>query len=92
MVPLLQDERGGSQVTAVGTGAKEYQKIGIPGPGEITAESVNDSDFDAVIVSGYMPDRMSGNAAMLKLVRNCLTQGKIVELQSIHQVWTHQQI
>jgi protease I len=73
-------KEAGAKVTVVGTGAKEYHsKIGLPAPGGVAAESISASDFDAVIVpGGYAPDRMRRNAAMLKLVRDSFTQGKIV--------------
>ena len=78
--PYYRMKEAGAKVTVVGTGAKEYHsKIGMPAPGGVAAESVNASDFDAVIVpGGYAPDRMRRNPAMLKLVRECFTQGKIV--------------
>ncbi len=78
--PFYRMKEAGAKVTVVGTGAKEYHsKIGLPAPGGVAAESVGAPDFDAVIVpGGYAPDRMRRNAAMLKLVRDSFTQGKIV--------------
>ena len=78
--PFYRMKEAGAKVTVVGTGAKEYHsKIGLPAPGGVVAESISSSDFDAVIVpGGYAPDRMRRNAAMLKLVRDSFTQGKIV--------------
>jgi len=78
--PYYRMKEAGAKVTVVGTGAKEYHsKIGMPAPGGVTAESINASDFDAVIVpGGYAPDRMRRNPAMVKLVRESYTQGKIV--------------
>jgi protease I len=78
--PFYRMKEAGAKVTVVGTGAKEYHsKIGLPAPGGVAAESISASDFDAVIVpGGYAPDRMRRNAAMLKLVRDSFTQGKIV--------------
>jgi deglycase len=78
--PFYRMKEAGAKVTVVGTGAKEYHsKIGLPAPGGVPAESVAAPDFDAVIVpGGYAPDRMRRNAAMLKLVRDSFTQGKIV--------------
>ena len=78
--PYYRMKEAGAKVTVVGTGAKEYHsKIGMPAPGGVAAESVNASEFDAVIVpGGFAPDRMRRNPAMLNLVRDCFTQGKIV--------------
>ena len=78
--PYWRMKEAGAKVTVVGTGAKEYHsKIGLPAPGGVAAESVSAADFDAVIVpGGFAPDRMRRNAAMLKLVRDCFNQGKIV--------------
>jgi protease I len=78
--PYFRMKEAGAKVTIVGTGAKEYHsKIGMPAPGGVAAESVNASEFDAVIVpGGFAPDRMRRNTAMLNLVRDCFTQKKIV--------------
>jgi protease I len=78
--PYWRMKEAGAKVTVVGTGAKEYHsKIGLPAPGGTPAESVSAADFDAVIVpGGFAPDRMRRNAAMLKLVRDCFNQGKVV--------------
>ena len=78
--PYFRMKEAGAKVTVVGTGAKEYHsKIGMPAPGGVAAESVNASEFDAVIVpGGFAPDRMRRNTAMLNLVRDCFTQKKIV--------------
>ena len=78
--PYFRMQEAGAKVTIVGTGAKEYHsKIGMPAPGGVAAESVNASEFDAVIVPGGLaPDRMRRNPAMLTLVRDCFTRGKTV--------------
>jgi protease I len=78
--PFYRMKEAGAKVTVVGTGAKEYHsKIGMPASVGVAAESINASDFDAVIIpGGYAPDRMRRNQAMLKLVRECSVQGKIV--------------
>jgi len=79
-IPYYRMKEAGAKVTVVGTGAKEYySKIGLPAPGGVAAESVSAADFDAVIIpGGFAPDRMRRNAALLKLVRDCFNQGKIV--------------
>jgi protease I len=78
--PFYRMKEAGAKVTVIGAGAKEYHsKIGMPAPGGVAAESISASDFDAVIVpGGYAPDRMRRNPAMLKLVRDSFTQGKVV--------------
>lgn len=78
--PYYRMNEAGAKVTVVGTGAKEYQsKIGLPAPGGVPAESVKAADFDAVIVpGGYAPDRMRRSEAMMRLLRECFEQGKIV--------------
>ena len=79
-IPYYRMKEAGATVTVVGTGAKEYHsKIGLPAPGGKAAESVTSADFDAVIIpGGYAPDRMRRNAAMMKLVRDCFNEGKVV--------------
>jgi len=78
--PFYRMKEAGAKVTVIGAGAKEYHsKIGMPAPGGVAAESISASDFDAVIVpGGYAPDRMRRNPAMVKLVRDSFTQGKVV--------------
>jgi len=78
--PYYRMKEAGAKVTVIGAGAKEYHsKVGLPAPGGTSAESVKAADFDAVIVpGGYAPDRMRRSPAMLKLVHDCLVQGKIV--------------
>ena len=78
--PFFRMKEAGALVTIVGTGAKEYHsKFGMPAPGGVAAGSVNAVDFDAVIIpGGFAPDRMRRNPALLNLVRDCFTQGKVV--------------
>ena len=78
--PFFRMKEAGALVTIVGTGAKEYHsKIGMPAPGGVAAGAVTASDFDAVIIpGGFAPDRMRRNPALLNLVRDCFTQGKVV--------------
>lgn len=78
--PYYRMKEAGAQVTVVGTGAKEYHsKSGLPAPGGMNAETASAANFDGLIVpGGYAPDRMRRNPALLKLVRDCFEQGKIV--------------
>ena len=78
--PYYRMIEAGARVTVIGTGAKEYlSKVGLAAPGGTSADAVKAADFDAVIVpGGYAPDRMRRNEAMIRLVRDCFEQGKIV--------------
>jgi protease I len=78
--PFYRMKEAGAQVTVVGTGAKEYHsKVGLPAPGGVNAEAVRSADFDAVIIpGGYGPDRLRRSPAVLKLVRDCFGEGKVV--------------
>jgi len=78
--PYYRMKEAGAQVTVVGTGAKEYHsKVGLPAPGGMNAEAASAANFDGLIVpGGYAPDRMRRYPALLKLVRDCFEQGKIV--------------
>lgn len=78
--PYFRMKEAGANVTVVGTGAKEYHsKIGLLALADISVESVKSADFDAIIIpGGYAPDLMRQNAAMVKLVRDCFIQGKVV--------------
>ncbi len=78
--PYYRMKEAGAQVTVVGTGAKEYySKLHLPAPGGVPAESLSSKDFDAVIIpGGYAPDRMRRSVPMVKLVRDCFQEGKIV--------------
>ena len=78
--PFYRVQEAGAKVIVVGTGAKEYHsKYGLPAPGGVSAESVSAADFDAMIIpGGFAPDPMRRDTAMLKLVRDCFNQGKVV--------------
>jgi protease I len=87
--PYFRINEAGAKVSIIGTGAKEYQSLnGIPAPGGLVFKSVNAlvnadevsaDDFDALIVpGGFAPDYMRRSPAVLKLVRDCYEQGKIV--------------
>ena len=78
--PYYRMKEAGAQVTVVGTGAKEYHsKVGLPAPGGMNAEAASAANFDGLIVpGGYAPDRMRRYPALLKLVRDCFEQKKIV--------------
>lgn len=87
--PYFRMKEAGAKVTIIGTGAKEYTSLlGVPAPGGLVFKSVQElasadlvtsADFDAVIVpGGFCPDYLRRSAAVLKLVRDCFNDGKIV--------------
>ncbi len=87
--PYFRMKEAGAKVSIIGTGAKEYPSLnGIPAPGGLAFKSVNDlvnadavsaADFDAIIIpGGFAPDYMRRSPAVLKLVKDCFEQGKIV--------------
>lgn len=87
--PYFRLCEAGAKVSIIGTGAKEYRSLnGLPAPGGLAFKSVNDlvnadavsaDDFDALVIpGGFAPDYMRRSTAVLKLVRDCFEQGKIV--------------
>jgi protease I len=78
--PVYRFREAGAKVTVVGGGASGYSsKHGYPVTPDATAEKVNAADFDAVIIpGGYAPDMMRRDQNLLKFVRECFEQGKVV--------------
>lgn len=79
--PLFRLREAGAEVFVVGSGtAEEYtSKHGYPVKVDAEADTVNASQFDAVIIpGGYAPDHMRRSPAMIRLVREAFEQGKIV--------------
>jgi protease I len=78
--PVYRFREAGAKVTIVGGGAGGYSsKHGYPVTPDATAEKVNATDFDAVIIpGGYAPDRMRRHKAMVDLVRDVFARGKVV--------------
>ncbi len=79
--PVLRMREAGAEVLIVGTGsASTYaSKHGYPVTVNTTANDVSAADFAAVIVpGGFAPDRLRRYPAVLKLVREAHTQGKVV--------------
>ena len=79
--PLYRLREAGAEVFVVGSGtAEEYaSKHGYPVKVDAEADTVNASQFDAVIIpGGYAPDHMRRSPAMIRLVREAYEQGKIV--------------
>jgi protease I len=78
--PVLRFREAGAKVTIVGGGGGKYaSKYGYPVTPDTTAEKVDASAFDAVIIpGGYAPDRMRRHKAMVDLVRKAFKGGKVV--------------
>src|SRR5579884_2406059 len=79
--PLLRLKEAGADITVVGTGsAPAYNsKHGYPVKVDAVADQVSAASFDAVIVpGGWAPDRLRRYPAILKLVRDADSQGKVV--------------
>jgi protease I len=80
--PLRAMKDAGASVLIVGSGSKRSYK-GKRGSAEvtvdITADKVETSQFDAIIVpGGYAPDKMRLHQPMVDLVRKAHAEGKII--------------
>jgi protease I len=80
--PLQAMKDAGARVLIVGSGSKKSYK-GKRGSAEVvvdtTADKVEDSQFDAIIVpGGYAPDKMRLHQPMVDLVRKAHAEGKII--------------
>lgn len=76
--PVYRFRDACAKVTAVGRGTNGYtSKHGYPVTPDTTAENVDSSDFDAVIISsgGYAPDRMWRHKAMVVLASDVFARG-----------------
>lgn len=79
--PLLRLREAGAEVTVVGSGRKDgfVSSKGYPVSADVSADEVDASMFDAVIVpGGFAPDRMRRVEGMTSLVRDMDAAGKIV--------------
>jgi protease I len=82
MEPLRAMKDAGASVLIVGSGSKKSYR-GKRGSAEVTvnatADKVEASQFDAVIVpGGYAPDKMRLHQPMIDLVRKAHAEGKII--------------
>jgi deglycase len=82
MEPLRAMRDAGATVVIVGSGSKRSYR-GKRGSAEVeadaTADEVDVSDFDAVIIpGGYAPDKMRLHRPMIDLVRKAHAAGKII--------------
>ena len=81
LYPWLRLREAGAEVHVVGTGsANTYQsKHGYPVNVDVAADAIKAADYDGVVVpGGFAPDRLRRYPAVLNLVRDLHTQGKVV--------------
>jgi len=87
--PVLRLREAGAEVVVVGTGSADTYtgKYGYPVTVDTTADKVQASDFDAIVVpGGYAPDRLRRYPAVTSLVREIFNQGKVVA-SICHGAW-----
>src|SRR4029078_11813231 len=80
-VPYYRLKEEGAEVHVVGSGgAKSYTpKHGYAVSVDVHAEQANAAEYDAVVIpGGFAPDLMRRSPAMVKLVREAFTDGKVV--------------
>jgi len=78
--PFYRLKEAGAEVVVVGTGALEYtSKIGLPAHADKSAKELSGADFDGIVIpGGYAPDFMRRDPDMVRLVKECFDQGKVV--------------
>jgi protease I len=79
--PYYRMIEAGAEVRLVGTGsATTYNsKHGYPAKVHASADEISPDDVDAIIVpGGFAPDRLRRYPAVLNLVRDTLSRGKVV--------------
>ena len=79
--PVLRLRGAGVKVDIVGTGSASsyHSKIGMPVEVNISADKVEISQVDAIVIpGGYAPDYLRRYPAVLGLVRESLGKGKVV--------------
>jgi len=79
--PRIRMREAGAEVSVVGSGSADVyrSKHGMEVRPDTTAEKVNASQVDAVIIpGGFAPDRLRRYPSVLKLVREAFEQGKVV--------------
>ena len=79
--PLLRLRGLGAEVLVVGSGSAKVHKskLGYPVQVDKFAPEVTADQLDAVVIpGGYAPDHMRRHAAMVRLVRDAVLQGKVV--------------
>ena len=79
--PRIRMREAGAEVIVVGTGSSEVyrSKHGMEVKPETTADKIDASQVDAVIIpGGFAPDRLRRYPSVLKLVKDAYDQGKVV--------------
>jgi protease I len=79
-VPLMRLQEEGARVTVIAPKVATYKgKGGLLATAEAAFDSIQPSDFDAVVVpGGWAPDKLRRYPAVRELVRSLYDQGKIV--------------
>lgn len=80
-VPTMRLQEEGAGVVIAGLTAKDTfrGKYGVPAKSEISFESVNPGDYDAVLIpGGWAPDKLRRYASVKHIVRSFYDQGKTV--------------
>jgi len=79
--PVYRFREAGAAVSIVAPKADtEYKsKLGYPAKSDVAADRVSAADFDAVIIpGGFAPDYMRRHKAMIQLVADAASAGKVV--------------
>ena len=79
--PFYRLKEEGAEVKIIGSGDRStfVSKLGYPVTADASAEAVDMTDYDAIIIpGGYAPDRMRRHPPMVKLVRDACDQDKVI--------------
>lgn len=78
--PYYRMKEDGADVTVVGPRVDTFtSKYGYPVKADRSASDVSAEEFDAVIIpGGYAPDHMRRHQAMVDLIRDAMSQRKVV--------------
>jgi protease I len=82
-VPVMRLKEEGASITVAGPVAKEtyHGKIGIAGKAEVSFDTLDGSDFDAIVIpGGWAPDKLRRYEGVKRLVRQMYHSGKIVAM------------
>ncbi|HEC24334.1 MAG TPA: type 1 glutamine amidotransferase [Chloroflexi bacterium] len=80
-VPRMRLEEEGAEVVTVGTGSSDVYrgKGGLIARPDTTADQVDAGEFDALVIpGGWCPDKLRRYQAVLDLVREMYSAGKII--------------
>jgi len=87
--PILRLREADVEVVAVGTGrAKSYKgKYGYPIEEDRSAGEISADELDGIVIpGGFAPDLLRRHDSVLKLVKDCFDQGKVVAA-ICHAAW-----